>query len=94
MHTEFRRMSGYGKNMNEKRLSDMSVGECGSILSVQTKGSMRRRLLDIGFSVGTEVCCVGKSPFGDPMAFFVRGTDVAIRRSDAKNIILKLNTKQ
>ncbi len=75
--------------MNEKRLSEMSVGERGCVGLIETKGSMRRRLLELGMSVGTEIVCVGKSPFGDPMAFSVRGTDIALRRSDAKNIIIK-----
>ena len=73
---------------NEKRLCDLSVGERGRVQSLLISGGMRRRLLDIGLSVGTEVTCVGESPLGDPKAFLVRGTEIAIRCSDGAEIIL------
>ena len=72
----------------EKRLSELSVGESGRVSELLTSGSMRRRFLDIGISPGTEIICVGKSPFGDPAAYLVRGCEVAIRRSDAYGIVL------
>ncbi len=75
--------------MNSKKLSELAVGDFGTVMSLDITGGMRRRLLDIGLSPGTEVFCVGCSPFGDPYLYSVRGTDVAIRLSDAKNIILK-----
>jgi ferrous iron transport protein A len=74
---------------NKKRLSDMSVGECGRISRLLTEGSMRRRFLDVGLAPGTVVTCVGRSPLGDPSAYLVRGCKIAIRRSDASGIILE-----
>ena len=73
----------------EKRLDELSVGECGVVNSLAVCGSMRRRLLDVGFTKGTTVLCVGKSPLGDPVAYFVRGCKIAIRQRDAHGIILK-----
>ena len=74
---------------NKRRLSDLEVMESGVVDSLLTEGSMRRRFLDIGLIPGTEVVCVGKSPLGDPKAFLIRGTRVAIRGRDVKGIILK-----
>jgi Fe2+ transport system protein FeoA len=73
----------------EKRMSELGVGEGGKIRMLTTKGGMRRRFLDVGFSAGTEVKCIGKSPFGDPAAYLVRGCEIAIRKRDAESIILE-----
>lgn len=73
---------------NTKTLADLAVGECGIIGGLITTGSMRRRFLDVGLSRGTCVRCVGESPFGDPRAYFVRGCKIAIRRTDAKTVLI------
>lgn len=67
-------------------LSQMKPKESAIILKVNTKGSMRRRLLDIGFTEGTKVDCVMKSPFGDPTAYFIKGTLIALRKEEASQI--------
>lgn len=67
-------------------LSQMKPKESAIILKVNTKGSMRRRLLDIGFMEGTKVDCVMKSPFGDPTAYFIKGTLIALRKEEASQI--------
>lgn len=72
-----------------KRLSELKAGDEGQISKLLITGSMRRRLLDIGMSPGTAVSCIGKSPFGDPAAYLVRGCAVAIRRKDADEIIIE-----
>jgi ferrous iron transport protein A len=71
-----------------KTLADLAVGEYGMIAGLVTVGSMRRRFLDVGLSAGTRVMCVGESPFGDPRAYFVRGCKIAIRRTDAKTVLI------
>lgn len=47
---------------------------------------MKRRLLDLGFFTGTSIKKVLISPKGDPIAYRVRGTTIALRNSDAKYI--------
>lgn len=70
-------------------LNDLVPGECAVIDRLATKGSMRRRLLDIGLINNTLVECVGKSAGGDPTAFLIRGAVIAIRSEDCKNIYIK-----
>lgn len=53
-------------------------------LSPACRGPERRRLLDLGFVPGTEVKVVMESPLGDPVAYEVRGTTVALRRDQAR----------
>jgi ferrous iron transport protein A len=75
--------------MTKKRLSELKTGETCKVLRLLSEGGMRRRLLDLGICPGTQVRCVGKSPLGDPMAYLVRDTEVAIRRRDAVDIIIE-----
>ena len=50
---------------------------------------MRRRFLDIGLVENTLVCCVGKSPSGDPKAYLIRGAVIAIRSDDCCDILIE-----
>ena len=70
-------------------LSDMKPGQRAKVASLQSTGSMRRRLLDIGLIENTTVECIGKSPWGDPCAFLIRGAVIAIRSEDCKNVLIQ-----
>lgn len=69
-------------------LNLVQVGNTCIIDSIQSPDQMRRRLLDLGFSKGTPVKCVQHSPSGDPVAYMLRGTVIALRNEDACNIIV------
>jgi len=47
---------------------------------------LRRRLLDLGLIHGTTVKAILKSPMGNPIAYEVRGTTIALRKEDSKFI--------
>lgn len=68
-------------------MCELAVDESACVLRLDARGSMRRRLLDLGLVVGTRVTCVGKSPMGDPSAYLIRGAVIALRDDDAKDII-------
>ena len=70
-------------------LTDINVGETAVVERLCIHGSMRRRLLDIGLCDGTQVCCVGRSPMGDPSAYLIRGAVIAIRSRDGKHIMIR-----
>ena len=70
------------------KLSELQVGESGTVRRIDTKGMMRRRFLDIGLIESTYVECVGESPSGNPKAYLVRGAVIAIRKEDAQSIIV------
>ena len=52
------------------QLTELKKGEKAVITELISLKEMRRRLQDIGMIEGTTVECVGKSPLGDPCAFF------------------------
>ncbi len=68
-------------------LKEMKPGQRARIKEITATGSIRRRLLDIGLVEGTEIKCVGKSPAGDPSAFYIRGAVIAIRSEDSSNVL-------
>ena len=74
--------------MNKLTLDMLSVGESGVVKELISKGSMKRRMTDLGIVNGTRIECVGRSPAGDPCAYLLRGAVIAIRSGDAKEIIL------
>jgi DtxR family Mn-dependent transcriptional regulator len=69
----------------ERFLSHLGPGQSGAVLGLSSacRGSERRRLLDLGFVSGTRVEVEMVSPGGDPTAYRVRGTVVALRREQA-----------
>lgn len=69
-------------------MTNLHVGESAKVISVRTKGSMRRRLMDLGLIEGTVVKCVQKSPAGDPTAYAVRGATIALRAEDSADILV------
>jgi ferrous iron transport protein A len=69
-------------------LNEISPGQHAVVNELQSTGSMRRRLLDIGLIQDTEVECLGRSPGGDPSAFLIRGAVIAIRSEDCQHIMV------
>lgn len=74
------------------KLSSLNPGESAAVLKLHNQGPIRNRLLELGFIPGTQIKCVGKSPFGDPLAFSVRGAVIALRKEDTDTIEIKIET--
>ncbi len=73
-----------------RSVADLSIGESAVISSVGDDcldiHCHCLRLLELGFTPGQEVSVVAKSPFKDPLAVSVRGTIIALRKSEAECI--------
>lgn len=67
-------------------LLDIPCGHCARVLGVTADGPIRARLFDLGFAVGREVECLFASPLGDPRAYRVLGTVIALRAEDARSV--------
>ena len=70
-------------------LDTINLNTSVKIDSLNCTGSMRRRLLDLGLIEGATVIPVLKSPAGELTAYEIRGTVIAIRMEDARNIIVE-----
>lgn len=69
-----------------KSLDKCQLGDKVIIKNINAGNLIKRRLLDIGLIPGTIIKVVLKSPSGDPFAFDIRGSLIAIRKEDTKNI--------
>ena len=68
-------------------LGKLKVGEKGKVADLSMVNRLvRRRLLDLGITVGTEVCIKGIMPFGGPFMLESHGQCVGIRRIEALQI--------
>lgn len=73
-----------------KTLSSLKVGEEGTVLGIakSLRGQQRRRLMDLGIVPGTKIEAELESLTGDPVAYRVRGTTVALRKQQTEKIYL------
>lgn len=69
-------------------LSTLKLGEKSNVVHLDVKGLLRRRILDLGIVPGTVLTCIGKAPAGDPIAYLVRNTVIALRSEDANQIYI------
>ncbi|KAA1183470.1 ferrous iron transport protein A [Paenibacillus sp. B2(2019)] len=67
-------------------LSEADKGSTLRISGIEVQGVLRRRLLDLGFVVGNAVEVLRRSPLGDPIAFRVSNTTIALRREESSLI--------
>ncbi len=67
-------------------LSSLNPGESAVIKSLENSGTIRRRLMDLGFADGSTATCVGVAPFGDPKAYLIKNTIIALREEDSSLI--------
>lgn len=72
-------------------LEKLKINESAIIDAIDITDGFRRRLLDLGFVKGSKITALYKSPSKNPTAYLIKGTVVAIRDEDAKNI--KITTK-
>jgi len=67
-------------------LSEAVKGSILRIRGIEVQGVLRRRLLDLGFVVGNTVEVLRRSPLGDPTAFRVSNTTIALRKDESSLI--------
>lgn len=73
------------------RLSDLAQDQEAEVVSLSTtcQGLTRRRLLDLGFTPGTRLRPVLQTFAGDPRAYRIRGTTIALRRDQSSVVIVR-----
>ncbi|MDD3395786.1 MAG: ferrous iron transport protein A [Acidaminococcaceae bacterium] len=72
-----------------KPLSEIAVGETVTVKKIKVAGELKRRIMDMGITVGTEVFVRKLAPLGDPMELTVRAYELSIRKADAANIFVE-----
>ena len=70
-------------------LNELKLNETGYIKDLKCNDGVKRRLLDLGLIKDTKITPIFISPSGDPTAFEIRGSVIAIRVEDTMLIELK-----
>ena len=76
-------------HMSRMALSQLLPGRGGVVREIRCAPALEMRLEDLGLTEGTEVRCLHKSPAGTPAAYEIRGAVIALRRSDAEQILVE-----
>ena len=72
-----------------KTLKDVKIGESAVIEKLHGEGALKRRIMDMGLTRGTQVHVRKVAPLGDPMELTVRGYELSVRKADAELIEVK-----
>ena len=67
-------------------LSEMKEGHTGIIVSVGGNGALRRRVLEMGLTKGSEIYVEKYAPLKDPLELIIKGYHISLRVEEAANI--------
>lgn len=72
-----------------KSLNDLNLGEVGHVISINCTSNIKQRLLDLGLVPSTIITPVLKSPSNATIAYHFRDSTIALRKDDAKFILIE-----
>ena len=67
-------------------LREVKIGETVTIKKLNGEGALKRRIMDMGLTKGTQVYVRKVAPLGDPIELTVRGYELSVRKADAELI--------
>ena len=67
-------------------LRDTEVGKTVSVVKLHGEGAVKRRIMDMGLTKGTQVYVRKGAPLGDPVEVTVRGYELSLRKEDAQMV--------
>lgn len=71
-----------------RTLRDVAVGDCATVRKLTGDGALKRRIMDMGLTKGTDVCVRKVAPLGDPIEVTVRGFELSLRKDEAVNVLV------
>jgi DtxR family Mn-dependent transcriptional regulator len=79
------------KGMADRPLKDLSPGEKARITRVTGRGSIHRRLLDMGVVPGSTVKMERVAPLGDPIEVMIKGYHLSLRKEEAAHVFVEVS---
>ncbi len=67
-------------------LKEIKCGETVTVTKINGTGAVKRRIMDMGITKGTEIYMRKVAPLGDPVEIMVRGYELSLRKADAEMI--------
>lgn len=68
------------------KLKEADLNSVVKVTNINARGELRRRFFDLGIIEGTNIEVLFKGPFGDPIAYSIRGTVIALREEEGEKI--------
>jgi ferrous iron transport protein A len=76
--------------VTETTLDLVPVGARAAVVRVGGEKAVRLRLMEMGLVRGEQVRVQRAAPLGDPIALRVKGYDLALRRRDARAVVVRM----
>ena len=70
-------------------LREVKKGQTVTVLKLNGEGVVKRRIMDMGITKGTEIYVRKVAPLGDPVEVTVRGYELSVRKADAEKVVVK-----
>ncbi|MDR2786234.1 MAG: ferrous iron transport protein A [Treponema sp.] len=67
-------------------LKDVKSGQKVRVTRLDGQGAMKKRIMDMGITVNTELTVRKVAPLGDPVEITVRGYELSLRKADIERI--------
>ena len=71
-----------------KTLRDVPVGGNAKVVKLHGEGAVKRRIMDMGITKGTDIYVRKVAPLGDPIEVTVRGFELSLRKGEAQNVLV------
>ena len=72
-----------------KTLREASIGDTVKVVKLHGEGPIKRRIMDMGITKGSELYIRKVAPLGDPVEITVRGYELSVRKDDAQCVQVK-----
>ncbi len=69
-----------------KTLKEAKIGTTAKVVKLRGEGAVKRRIMDMGITKGTQIFVRKVAPLGDPIEVTVRGYELSLRKADAEII--------
>lgn len=66
-----------------KTLRDIPVDTAARVRKLHGEGALKRRIMDMGITKGSEIYVRKVAPLGDPVEVTIRGYELSLRKDDA-----------
>ncbi len=70
-------------------LKETPCGKTVRVAKITGEGAVKRRIMDMGITKGTEIYVRKVAPLGDPIEVTVRGYELSLRKADAEMITVE-----
>ena len=69
-------------------LNELEIGRTAKVERLLGEGPVKRRIMDMGITKGTEIAVRRVAPLGDPVEVTVRGYELSLRKDEAAKIVV------